>query len=190
MNRKYTTKVLAILFTIAFAPVCSLGQQTVYSDFPVMPIDENTKLVTYKDVVQMKGTPSELYDRAYTWANKYYKNPTVVITRADKQKGELECVSNIPIYTLAKDGTTRVSAGYVYYTLTIEARESRYRFTITKIHKREQAQFPIEKWLDKSRPEWTVVRYDHLHQIDEAVKILMKDICEGMKPAKVIVDEW
>jgi hypothetical protein len=183
-------KFSSIVFAIAMFPLCSLGQKTVYSSFPDMPVDENTKLVTYKNVVQMKGTSAELYDRAYRWVNKYYKNPTGVIKKADKQQGILECVSNIPIYTLAKDGTTRVSAGYVYYTLTIEARENRYRYTITNLYKKEQAQFPIEKWLDSSRPEWTVVRYDHLHQIDEDVRNLMGSIDEGMQPPKVIIDEW
>ena len=183
-------KISVIFFAIIALPLSFWGQKTQYTTFPDMPIDENTKLVTYKKVVQMRAAPSELYDRAYAWANKYYKNPTTVIKRADKSSGELECVSNIPIYTLAKDGVTRTSAGYVYYTLTIEARDNRYRYTITDIHKRESAQFPIEKWLDTSRPEWTAVRYDHLHQIDEAVKVLMQSIEEGMKPTKVVVDEW
>jgi hypothetical protein len=184
--RRFSILILALIAL----PISSLGQKTVHNTFPDMPIDENTKLVSYKKVVQMKGTSDELYNRAYAWANKYYKNPIVVIKKADKSKGELECVSNIPIYTLDKDGVTKVNAGYVYYTLTIEAKENRYRYTITELHKRESAQFPIEKWLDTSRPEWTAVRYDHLHQIDEAVKVLMKAIEEGMKPEKVIIDEW
>ncbi|MDR2406603.1 MAG: DUF4468 domain-containing protein [Bacteroidales bacterium] len=186
MNK--TSRILGIVFVMI--SLCSFGQKTVYSSFPDMPIDENTKLVTYKNVVQMKGTSAELYDRAYQWANKHYKNPVAVIQKGNKQQGILECVSNIPIYTLAKDGVTRVAAGYVYYTLTIEARENRYRYTITNLYKKEQAQFPIEKWLDPSRPEWTTVRYDHLHQIDEGVKKLMESIEGGMQPPKVIVDEW
>jgi hypothetical protein len=188
MNR--ISKISGIVFAFVMFSLCTFGQKTVHSSFPDMPIDENTKLVTYKNVVQMKATSAELYDRAYQWANKYYKNPVAVIKKADKQQGIIECISNIPIYTLAKDGVTRVSAGYVYYTLTIEARENRYRYTITDLHKRENAQFPIEKWLDTSRSEWTPVRYDHLHQIDEDVKILMKNIEEGMQPAKVSTDEW
>ena len=187
--RKIKRFSILILAVIAL-PIGSLGQKTEHNSFPDMPIDENTKLVSYKKVVQIQGSSEVLYDRAYAWANKYYKNPIVTIKKADKSNGELECVSNIPIYTLAKDGVTKVNAGYVYYTLTIEAKENRYRYTITDIHKREQSQFPIEKWLDTSRPEWTAVRYDHLHQIDEAVKVLMQLIEEGMKPAKVIIDEW
>lgn len=179
-----------LIFAVVALSMSMLGQKTEHNSFPDMPIDENTKLVTYKKVVQMKGTSSELYDRAVAWANKYYKNPIVVIKKADKANGVLECFSNITIYTLAKDGVTKTQAGQVYYTLTIEAKDNRYRYTITDIHKKESAQFPIEKWLDPSRPEWTAVRYDHLHQIDEGVKTLMQSIEEGMKPAKVIIDEW
>ena len=91
---------------------------------------------------------------------------------------------------MAKDGKTWQNAGYVYYTLTIEAKDGRYRYTITDIYKKEQARFPIEKWLDTSRPEWTPVRYDHLYQIDEAIHKLIESIEEGMEPEKVINDEW
>jgi hypothetical protein len=183
-------KISMLILAIVALPMSFWGQKTTHNSFPDMPIDENTKLVTYKKVVQMPGTSSVLYDRAYAWANKYYKNPVVVIKKADKTNGELVCFSNITIYSLATDGVTKVQAGQVYYTLTIEAKDNRYRYTITDIHKKESAQFPIEKWLDSSRPEWTAVRYDHLHQIDEAVKALMQSLEEGMKPTKVVVDEW
>ena len=188
MNR--VSKFSVLFFSVFILQVCAFGQKTVHTTFPDMPIDENTKLVTYKKVVQMKGTPSELYDRALAWANKHYKNPGAVIKKADKSSGVVECYSNIPIYTLAKDGVTPVSAGYVYYTLSIEAKENRYRYTITDIYKKEQAQFPIEKWFETSRPEWTPARYDHLHQIDEAVKKLMGEIEKGMQPEKIIRDDW
>jgi len=81
-------------------------------------------------------------------------------------------------------------AGMVYYTFTIEAREGRYRYIITDIHKREQVQYPIEKWFDTTKPEWTPARYDHLNQIDQAIQKLIADLKEGMQPEKVIVDEW
>ena len=179
-----------LFLALIMLPLSFMGQKTVHNNFPDMPIDENTKLVSYREVARMTGTPDVLFDRALAWANKYYKNPTAVIKKKDKPSGIIECVSNINIYTLAKDGVTKVNAGSIYYTLTIEARDNRYRYTITDIHKREQSQFPIERWLDNTRPEWTAVRYDHLHQIDEAVRKLMEEIEEGMQPEKVIVDEW
>lgn len=184
-------KKLSLLFVMVFATVSGVfAQKTQYTSFPEMPIDENTKLVTYRDVVQEVGGPEILYARALKWANKYYSNPTVVITKQDKKNEVVECVSNIAIKTLAKDGKTWVNAGFVYYTLTIEARQDRYRYTITDLHKRETARFPIEKWFETSRPEWTPVRYDHLNQIDQAVRKLIESLEEGMEPEKVIVDEW
>ena len=187
---KIKTKNLVIVLALTALPLAFMGQKTVHTDFPDMPIDENTNLVSYREVRQMAGSSEVLYERALKWANKYYKNPMAVIKKSDKQSGIIECVSNIPIYTLDKDGKTRVNAGYVYYPLTIEARENRYRFTITNLYKKESAQFPIEKWLDTSRPEWTAVRYDHLHQIDEFVRNLMEEIEAGMQPEKIVVDEW
>ncbi len=167
-----------------------MAQKTQHNDFPNMPIDENTKLVTYREVVQQQGNSSVLYDRAVKWANGYFSNPMVAIKKTDQNNTTLVCESNIKISTLAKDGKTWTAAGFVYYTLTIEAKENRYRYTITDIYKKESARFPIEKWLDNSRPEWTSARYDHLHQIDEAVHKIIEALKEGMQPEKVIIDEW
>ncbi|MDR1793396.1 MAG: DUF4468 domain-containing protein [Bacteroidales bacterium] len=183
-------KQIAIVAVIILAAGTTLfGQKTKYSSFPAMPIDENTKLVTYKKVVPMDGKPEELYQRALKWANTYYYNPLTVV-KEDKAAHKIKCVSNIKITTLAKDGVTPVLAGYVYYTLTIEARDNRYRYTITELQQRETTNIPIEPWLDSTSKGWTVVRYDHLNQIHEAVTALMASIEQGMQPEKVITDEW
>ena len=47
-----------------------------------VPVDEDTKLITYQEVVEMDGTPDTLYNRATKWVNGHYKNPqSVLITR-------------------------------------------------------------------------------------------------------------
>jgi hypothetical protein len=189
MNIK-SLKTCVVAVVALFAGQVVWGQKTVHNSFPDLEIDENTKLVTYKEVVNQKGSSEELYERAVKWANKYFSNPSVVIQKADKIGNVLVCLPSVKISTLANDGKTAVMAGIVYYTLTIEARENRYRYTIAEIHKREQTQYPIEKWLDTTKPEWTPARYDHLHQIDEAIKKLIADLEEGMQPEKVIIDEW
>ena len=178
---------------VLFAGLTAWGQKpppTLHNDFPDMPIDENTKLVTYKEVVRQKGSQEELYERALKWLNSYFSNPQAVIQKKDKNDGTIVCVSNIKITTLSNDGKTPVLAGFVYYTFTIETKEGRYRYIITDLYKKETSRFPIEKWFDTSKPEWSAVRYDHLYQIDEAVKKLIDDLEEGMQPEKVIIDEW
>jgi hypothetical protein len=167
----------------------SFGQKTQHTSFPKMPVDENTKLVTYQKVVPMTAKPDQLYERALKWANSYYYNPLQTVSQ-DKANNKIKCVSNIKITTLAKDGVTPVLSGYVYYTLTIEARDNRYRYTISNFYQKETSQFPIESWLDPNSKNWTVVRYDHLHQIHEAALKLMESLEKGMLPVKVIVDEW
>ena len=164
--------------------------QTVYTSFPDMPFDENTKLVSYKEVVNLKGSREELYARILKWVNKYYSNPVAVIQKADKENATVVCVSGIRITSLGGDGKTPIQAGMVYYTFTIEAREGRYRYTITDLYKKETSRFPIEKWFDNTKPEWSPARYDHLHQIDQFVKKLIAELKEGMLPEKVIIDEW
>lgn len=185
-------KTFLVVATILFSGLTVWGQkqQTVYNSFPDMPIDENTKLVTYKEVVREKGSQDELYERALKWAKKYFPNPLVTIQKEDKIGGTLVCNPNIKITTLGKDGKTAVLAGYVYYTFTIEVKDGRYRYIMTDFHKRESARFPIEKWLDNTKPEWSSIRYDHLHQIDQAVKKLIEELEEGMNPEKIIIDEW
>ncbi|MCL2131038.1 MAG: DUF4468 domain-containing protein [Lentimicrobiaceae bacterium] len=185
------TFLAAAVVLFSGAAACGQKQQTLYNDFPPdMQFDENTKLVTYKEVVRQKGSQDELYERALKWANGYFSNPTVVIQKKDKIEGTIVCVSNIRITTLGTDGKTPVLAGYVYYTFTIETKEGRYRYIITDLYKKETSRFPIEKWFDTTKPEWSPVRYDHLHQIDQAVKKLIEDLEEGMQPEKVIIDEW
>ena len=72
--------------------VCNfaLAQKTQHTSFPEMPIDENTKLVTYRKVVQQTGNSEVLYERALKWSNTYYSNPTIVITKADKNNKVIE----------------------------------------------------------------------------------------------------
>ena len=66
------TKFFLLLFLCSMGSL--FGQKEVEYVIPDLPIDETTKLVTYKDVVNEKGTPQELYDRAMEWVKTYYKN--------------------------------------------------------------------------------------------------------------------
>jgi len=185
-----SVKTILVVGVFVFLAVTVWGQKTVHNSLPDMPIDEHTQLVTYKEVVQQKGSQDELYERALKWVNKRYSNPVAVIQKKDAVEGVIICVSNISIKTLSGDGKTFTGAGMVSYTLTIETKEERYRYIITDLYKKESSRFPIEKWFDTTKPEWSSVRYDHLHQIDEAVKKLIDNLKEGMQPEKIIIDEW
>ena len=75
----------------------TFAQKTVEIPEPVLPIDEDTKLITYQDVVQEKGTPQELFDRAKIWVKGYYKNTAEVIKKEDRDAGVIEMRSSVQI---------------------------------------------------------------------------------------------
>ena len=104
--------------------------------YPDVPIDEQTNLVTYKEVVQQpNATPQELYDRAMNWVKSYYKNTAEVIKSSDRDKGVIQLRSSVRIYVVKEDGS-KVFKNIVYYNMKIECRPGRYRYTITDFNEK------------------------------------------------------
>jgi hypothetical protein len=81
---------------------------------PVIPVDQDTKLITYKEVVTVTGNPGELFNRAIGWINKQYKNPADATKVRNPATDLIEIVHRIE---LMKDdnGVTR-PAGIVDYS--------------------------------------------------------------------------
>lgn len=169
--------------------MCAAAQKKNALPVPDLPIDENTNLVTYQDVIKQEGTPKVFYDRALAWTKKFYKNSSEVIKNADAEKCILELRSTVRIFSKAKDGSM-VPKNVVYYNLKIECREGRYRYTITNFNERATAAAPIERWFDTESPYWSESQYTWLNQVDEQVKAIINSLEEGMLPEAPIVDEW
>ena len=157
-----------------------------------MPVDENSGKITYQQVVPMPETPADsLFDRAVVWANSYFQNPTKVIQTADKGNGVLICRSSLKIHTPTKDGKTEMMAGVVHYTLRIEAKSGRYRYTLTEFAcKNGAVTQDCDQWLDKGKPEWTPVRNGHLKEIDDHCRALVQSLEKGMQAKKALHDDW
>ena len=181
------TKLFILLF------VCSMGtlfgQKEVEYVTPDLPIDETTKLVTYKDVINEKGTPQELYDRAMEWVKTYYKNTAEVIKSSDRDKGIIELRSSVKIHTITKDGT-KVFKNIVYYNFKIECRQDRYRFTITDFNEKAAAAAPIEIWFDMTHSRWQPSWYGYLTEINENIQAMIISLQDGMLPKPVVTDDW
>jgi hypothetical protein len=188
IKRRFTCIICNLL--LIFSALTVQGQKKDEIVPPLLPIDENTQLITYQFTIQMKGEADTLYQRALTWANAYYQNPSQVIKTADTEKKVIECVSSMKITTPSRDGKTQVQAGIVTYNLKIELRPDRYRYTITNFNLKGAANQPIEIWLDNSKPEWSPMRYEHLRQVDESIQRLKENLEAAMEPKPVINDEW
>lgn len=184
-------KVLCLMVLVT-ACICCFGQKknTLDIPYPNVPIDEETGLVTYKEVVQQaNATPQELYDRAMLWVKKYFKNTTEVVKSSDREKGIIQLRSSVRIHVLKEDGS-KVFKNIVYYNMKIECRPGRYRYTITDFNEKATSAAPVEVWLNTENPKWEIGQYAYLNQIDEQILSLIESLEEGMNPPVVKEDEW
>ncbi|MDX9891208.1 MAG: DUF4468 domain-containing protein [Bacteroidales bacterium] len=178
-----------LIYILLISSSFVMGQKEVVYVTPDLPIDETTKLVTYKDVINEKGSPQELYDRAMEWVKTYYKNTAEVIKTADREKGLIEIRSGVKIHNKMKDGS-KVYKNVVYYNFKLECRQDRYRYTITDFNEKAAAAAPIEIWFDQKHSRWQPSWYDYLNEIHENMQSLIISLQDGMMPKPVVTDDW
>ena len=155
----------------------------------ICPVDPDTKLITYKEVVTVPGNTGELFNRAIEWINKQYKNPTEATKVRNPASGLIEIIHRIEI-TKDEKGVKR-PAGVVDYSMKLEMKEGRYRYTITNFNYKDVSRRPIEFWMDKKdkayNPEWD----NYLHQVDDFTRKLIESLKQGMlPPVPKKADEW
>ena len=177
---------------ILLISVAMLGFSQKKSTTPVapdMPIDDDSQLITYQEVIQEKGSASELYDRAMKWAKAFYKNTAEVIKSADRDAGVIQFRSSVRIYSHQKDGT-KLTKNVVYYNFKLQCREGRYRYTITDFNEKATAAAPIEKWMNPEDKQWDPECFLNLQEVDEQIQALISSLVDGMQPEVVKEDEW
>lgn len=155
-----------------------------------IPVDPDTKLITYREVVKVEGTTKDFYSRAIDWINVFYKNPDDATKVRDPQTGYIEILHRIDLQR-TDDQDVKVPAGIIVYTLKLELKEARYRYTITDLNLKQSSKFPIERWMDKTdkayNPNWDM----YLAQMDKQFKELIESLKKGMLPvAKKKEDVW
>lgn len=89
-----------------------------------LPKDETTGLFTYQEVIDQPGTPEELYTRAREWFVHAYKDANKVIQLDDKANSTIIGKGKYMVYL-------SMNNRFIQHTITIEAKENRYRYTIT-----------------------------------------------------------
>lgn len=171
---------IATIITLIFINV------TGYSQSNALPIDENTQLISYQEVVQEEGDKEEFFIRAVGWINKYYKNPMDVTKTRQAESGLIKGIHRFKIENTAEDGT-KTDAGTIQYHFILNFKEGRYRYTLTEFALRQSSKIPVEKWLNDSDPQ----KRSYLKQIDAFAQSWAESFKEGMKPkVEVTEDEW
>ncbi len=156
----------------------------------IVPVDPESGKIMYREVVEQSGTPAYLYDRAIEWFGYYYVNAQSVYSVQDKTNGKIEGVGRMKIYRQDENAGVKVDAGLITYTIRLELRDNKYRYTITDFNLKSSSRFPIEKWLNKTDPAYNPNWDVYLYQIDTTMQRLTSSLIEKMKPVVKKTDEW
>lgn len=113
---------LILLSSLIFMSVLSFGQK--------LPIDPETKKITFTEVVELPVKMDDLYSRAKTWFVTGSGATKLALELDDKETGKMigkvvnaQAVKNPPM------GMFEV--GNVSYTVTIIVKEGKYKYTFT-----------------------------------------------------------
>ena len=89
------TSLSAVLFV-----VFGFAQATINDS---IPIDPNTKLITFQEVVQQEGTNEELFNRASEWLHHYFEQPVYVTNVRDAASGIIKGKHQFEIFFYDKE---------------------------------------------------------------------------------------
>ncbi|HEX5001638.1 MAG TPA: DUF4468 domain-containing protein [Bacteroidia bacterium] len=158
----------------------------------VIPKDKDTGLYSYSGVVDVSGTTKdELYNRAIAWVQLYYKNPGDVLREKDPASGKMVIKARFKIYNPADKKGLATDAGDVMYTLTIQFKDGKYRYELTRFTWMLTSAFAAERWADKSSSSYKS-EFDHyLTQTDAKASEVLLALKKGMttSPEKK-KDDW
>ncbi|MFZ4398654.1 MAG: DUF4468 domain-containing protein [Bacteroidales bacterium] len=176
-----------IIFILAIFIYSQINAQDSIRD--KIPVDTNTKLITYKNAINEKGNKNELYIRAIEWVNANYKNAADVTRRRDALNGEIEGLHRIQLSFKDKDGNN-VKTGLVEYTFVLQFKDNKYRYNFSNFNLKDKSKYPVENWLDKTKQGYSPLWDEYLKIIDIEICKLIDNLKITMKGKKAINDEW
>jgi hypothetical protein len=161
-------RTIFLAFGLAFASIYCFAQKTPLATPYAVPVDTITKLITYEGVVEVKNiSAAELYKRFNDWFHTYYKNPTEVIRENDSIKFSITGKPRFRITNLQPNDAGKTDGGIVQYTITVSARQGRFRYELTEFNWKQISYYPCENWLNTKAPSYAPIYNDYLQQLDK-----------------------
>lgn len=189
----FTKLQLRISYTLALILLIKIATAQTEKGTDKLPINSETKLVTYTNVVTATGFgKGELYDKAFAWLSGYYKNPADVLREKDRDAGTMLIKARFKIFSpLDKKSGVAAPAGDVQYSLILDFKEGKFRYTLTEINWKQASYYPIERWMDKTSSSNNVNADYYLQQTDENCKKVIADLVKTMTTAAAVKkDDW
>lgn len=179
--------IMALMLFLSF----NLFAQTEEYKEPTIPIDLETKLISYSKIIEVSANKDSLYKKGQAWFRKFYKNPTGVIRESDTINSKIIGKHQIKILNPADKKGIQTMKGITQYTINTSFKDNKVRIVLTDINLNATSYTPIEKWLDKTAKDFTTKNYFYLEQIDKQMNEVLVDFEKFMKePTKTKKDEW
>jgi len=185
--------ILPILFVVGLFSVEANAQKKKAPEkieIPEMPIDEDTKFVIYKEVIQQEGTKSVLYDKAIAWAEKFYKNPKDVLREKNKESAKIMARHRFYLFNYDAKTGAKSRAGVIEYTLTFLFKDGRYKYEITKINWKQNSYHGIAKWYVANQKEYNHQSAGYLVQINDEITKVIDSFRAGIGKKDKVEEEW
>lgn len=176
-------------FAVSFTAEAQKKKETPLPP-PELPRDNVTNKITWEEVVDAPGkTADELYQKILAWFRMYYKNPGEVIRENDSIG---KSVTGKPRFRISnppdKEGT-RTDGGLVQYTITVAAKDGRFKYMLTEFNWKGISYYPIEKWYDTALPSHTPAMDEYLRQTENYAKTTIADLKNSVTNEKPVKDK-
>ena len=181
----------AILYcVIMFIGFSLVAQEEEVAEKEPIPVDPNTGLITFQEVVQEEGTKQELFNRASEWLHHYFKQPVYVTQVRDAASGVIKGKHQFELYYYEKD--VKKIAGMIKYYFKIECKDGRYRYTLDNFVLTRQSKYPCERWLNTAHRDYNEQWPKYLEQLRTyAIDDFAASLKAYMVPkVKVEEEEW
>jgi len=183
-------KKVSVAFGIMFCSIIYI--EALAQGKAKLPIDETTKKITFTSVSELPGISKDsLHTKAIAWCHEYFVNPTEVIRENNRKEGKIVCKPRFKIMNPADKKGTITEGGNVQYTLILQFKDGKYRYTMTDYNWKQPSYYEAEKWMDTENQYYKPEFEYYLQQIDEQANETSKNLHEFMAAKKPVKnDDW
>ena len=183
-------KVLSMLCMVLIAVfVNAQDKETSITAFKV-PVDSISGKITYEGVVEVKGVAAgELYQRINAWFLSYYKNPAEVIRENDSINNKMVGKPRFRLSNMADKDGVKLDGGVTQYTITVAAKDGRFKYEITDVNWKQLSAFPAERWMDTKSASYAPVYNEYLQQLDKTAGEVIASLKKAVTEAKQVKDK-
>jgi hypothetical protein len=180
---------IVAVILISFISFAAKAQKPAPAPVIQLPVDSITKLITYEGVSQAPNLKADvLYKRALTWFESFYKNPAEVIRENDSLKFKIVGKPRFKIYNPADKEGTKTDAGLVQYTITVAAKDGRFKYELTDFNWKQQSYYACERWMDTKSQMYSPVYAEYQKQLDLYVKDVIQKLKDAVLKEKPVKD--